>query len=294
MELLSHNIYCQNLQDTQKRFCILLILYPWVVLLMSLCFNLLYLESDFLARPKLLMWSTKIWFSYCKAGELQPRRKLFSISFLGVEFFCVAVIFLVLFKFSHPLGPIAELNTASFGPGAVYVEPAMPLELPQLLKTNSSDGPIHEDTVHKAIMSVHAEAPYGVAVPPPRVLTVKFWRLVGDFREASGVLTINKHRDDVATFDVQSPPISPRMYVSCIISSPGIHPKTSMVSSCCITWDNRKNSFPIHAPADKRSCYTIAVEGLGCGANSDFGHTAVIRSHCRHPTMARVGPSLSM
>ncbi len=31
---------------------------------------------------------TKIWLSYHKAGELQPRRKLFSISFLGVEFLC--------------------------------------------------------------------------------------------------------------------------------------------------------------------------------------------------------------
>lgn len=143
---------------------------------------------------------------------------MFSINFFEVAFLCAAVIFLVLFKLSHPLGPIVELNTAGFGPGAVYVEPAMPLELPQLLKTNSSDGPIHEKLVYKRVVSVDGEVHHFAAEADP--LTIVFgWNDAVKFRvewttlistiarPASSPHGISEDRCEGRTFDVFGPPV---------------------------------------------------------------------------------------
>lgn len=78
----------------------------------------------------------------------------FSVDFLVVGFFSVAVIFLVVFKASHPLRPVARLNTAGNGPGSMDVVVAMPIQRPQFLEIDFPDGPIQEGAVDRRAVPV--------------------------------------------------------------------------------------------------------------------------------------------
>lgn len=63
----------------------------------------------------------------------------------------------VVFEMSHPFGPIFRLHAAGLGPGTGGVELAMPLQGPQFLEADLSRGPIHEETVYRAIMPVDTD-----------------------------------------------------------------------------------------------------------------------------------------
>ena len=63
---------------------------------------------------------------------------------------------LVIFQSAHPARPVFWPHPAGLRPGARCVELAMPLKGPQLLETYFADGPVHEEAIHKSVVTVHA------------------------------------------------------------------------------------------------------------------------------------------
>lgn len=66
---------------------------------------------------------------------------------------------LIIFKASHPLGPVFRLDAAALGPDVCrVVERAMPFQCPQFLKSDLPDRTaIHEEGVYESAVSVDAD-----------------------------------------------------------------------------------------------------------------------------------------
>lgn len=74
---------------------------------------------------------------------------------------------LVIFKASHPFGPIIRPGTPGPGPDACRAESLAPFERPQLLEPCSSDGIIHENAVDRLLVPVDGETLHGIGVAGP-------------------------------------------------------------------------------------------------------------------------------
>ena len=62
----------------------------------------------------------------------------------------------VALEIPHPLGPVARLDPAGLAPGAVYGEPPMLLQRPQLLEPHTPDRPIREEHIGSGLVPVAA------------------------------------------------------------------------------------------------------------------------------------------
>ena len=67
---------------------------------------------------------------------------------------------LVILEIPHPRGPVLRQNAAGFGPGPSRVELLAPLQRPKLLESHLAYGPIQEEVVDTAVVSVDGEACY--------------------------------------------------------------------------------------------------------------------------------------
>ena len=61
---------------------------------------------------------------------------------------------LVFLERSQPLGPIGPLRSSGFGPVTIGVELSVPLEGVELSEANLAGGPVQEEDVYKAVVTV--------------------------------------------------------------------------------------------------------------------------------------------
>jgi len=79
---------------------------------------------------------------------------------------------------SHPYRPVAWILTAGFCMGTVHFVTTAPLERPQFLKPNLSDGPIRKKAVYKPIVPVNADTVHLICINRIRRAGPCWWRLV--------------------------------------------------------------------------------------------------------------------
>jgi hypothetical protein len=65
----------------------------------------------------------------------------------------------ILFETPPPFGPVHCLNTAGFGPGPALIEVFVPIQRPELLDADRTDGPVEEQRIDEAVVPIEAEVP---------------------------------------------------------------------------------------------------------------------------------------
>ena len=107
---------------------------------------------------------TRIPYFYAKAsGEKVRQRRIQNESFQATG--CKSILSgsrtsdffsLIVFKSSHPWGPVGRLNAAGCGPDTLNIEVAVPIERPKLLQIYLPHIKIQKDGIYGALVPVDA------------------------------------------------------------------------------------------------------------------------------------------
>ena len=84
----------------------------------------------------------------------------------------------IVLKASHPFGPVARLDLAGEGVWTARVEIPMPIERPEFLEPDFSDGPVQKHAVDRRSVPVQTDPPHLIAAREVFRRAVVEWRLI--------------------------------------------------------------------------------------------------------------------